>query len=192
MGASCVGKTTCPDVLAQRKHISVASSSIFVNGGPLCNEFARGTTYAERADVHEGTATVFEAIRFSAYLRQLCRVPKERVAYIEEVMEPLELQLFADATVFSSSSSFTRIMGPMICTELHGFRIQCKPDEFSGFNPPEGQTCGAWANEFVSALADISYEDRWRDGFALFAFFIFTFLLVIITITSRFLRFAKR
>ena len=48
--------------------------------------------------------------------------------------------------------SFTRVMGVMICTELHGLRIQCKPDELSGFNPPEGQTRGAWASEFVSAF----------------------------------------
>ena len=105
MSTSCAGKTTCLDVLAQRKNIGVASSNILVNGGSLGNEFARGTTYAERADVHEGTATVRQATRFSACLRQLCHVPKERVAYIEEVMEPLELQPLVDAVVLSLSSS---------------------------------------------------------------------------------------
>ena len=48
--------------------------------------------------------------------------------------------------------SLTHAVGVMTCTEFHGLRIQCKPDGFSGFNPPEGQTCGAWANEFVSAF----------------------------------------
>ena len=103
VGASCVSGTTCLDVLAQRKYIDVASSNILVNEGPLGNGFARGTTYAEWADVHEGTATVRQATRFSACLRQLYHVPKERVAYIEEVMEPLELQPLADAMVFSLS-----------------------------------------------------------------------------------------
>lgn len=112
---------------------------------------------------------------------------------------------------------YTRVMGSMISTELHGLRIQCKPEEFAVFNPPEGQTCAAWAGEFVSAFGgyldnaddtsacrycpysvgedfflplNIRYEDRWRDVWILFAFFVFNFILVIIA--SRFLRFAKR
>ena len=46
---------------------------------------------------------------------------------------------------------FTRVVAAMISTELHGLKIQCKPSEFSQFDPPAGQTCSAWANEFVSA-----------------------------------------
>ena len=61
------------------------------------------------------------------------------------------LETFAGARLYYLDS-ITRVVGPMICTGFHGLRIQCKPDEFSGFNPPEGQTCGAWANEFVSAF----------------------------------------
>lgn len=53
-------------------------------------------------DVHEGTATVREAMRFSAYLRQPFEVPKEeKDAYVEEMIELLELQDLADAMVFS-------------------------------------------------------------------------------------------
>jgi len=112
---------------------------------------------------------------------------------------------------------FTRVMGAMISTELHGLKIECRSNEFSVFEPPEGQTCSAWASEFVSAFggyldnADdtsacrycpysvgedffvplkIRYEDRWRDAFVLFGFFIFNFILVVLA--SRFLRFAKR
>jgi len=112
---------------------------------------------------------------------------------------------------------FTRVMGAMISTELHGLEIQCTPQEFSVFEPPEGQTCNVWATEFVSAFGgyldnasdtsgcrycpyavgedfftplNIRYEDRWRDAWVLFAFFIFNFILVVLA--SRFLRFAKR
>ena len=112
---------------------------------------------------------------------------------------------------------FTRVMGAMISTELHGLKIECRSNEFSVFEPPEGQTCSAWASEFVSAFggyldnADdtsacrycpysvgedffvplkIRYEDRWRDAFVLFGFFFFNFILVVLA--SRFLRFAKR
>lgn len=60
------------------------------------------TPIAEQMDVHEGTATVREAMRFSAYLRQPFEVPKEeKDAYVEEMIELLELQDLADAMVFS-------------------------------------------------------------------------------------------
>jgi ATP-binding cassette, subfamily G (WHITE), member 2, SNQ2 len=102
MGASGAGKTTCLDVLAQRKNIGVASGDILVNGLPTGSDFARSTAYAEQMDVHEGTATVREAMRFSAYLRQPFEVPKkEKNAYVEEMIELLELQDFADAVIYS-------------------------------------------------------------------------------------------
>ncbi|KAI0307355.1 ABC-2 type transporter-domain-containing protein [Multifurca ochricompacta] len=100
MGVSGAGKTTCLDVLAQRKNIGVVCGDILVDGCPVGTEFARSTGYAEQMDVHEGTATVREAMRFSAYLRQPLDFPKEdKNAYIEEIIELLELQDFANAIV---------------------------------------------------------------------------------------------
>lgn len=120
MGASGAGKTTCLDVLAQRKNTGVITGDLLVDGKPLDDNFARGTAYAEQMDVHEGnecsfrlystlispsiigTATVREAMRFSAYLRQPEAVSKEeKDAYVEEMIELLELQDLADAIVFS-------------------------------------------------------------------------------------------
>jgi len=55
-------------------------------------------------DVHEGAATVREALRFSAYLRQPESVPKaEKDQYVEELIELLELQDLTEALVFSLS-----------------------------------------------------------------------------------------
>ncbi|KAG6841566.1 hypothetical protein C0991_009601 [Blastosporella zonata] len=102
MGASGAGKTTCLDVLAQRKNIGVISGDVLVDGRPLDSDFARGTAYAEQMDVHEGTATVREAMRFSAYLRQPASVSRgEKDAYVEEMIELLELQDLSEALVFS-------------------------------------------------------------------------------------------
>jgi ATP-binding cassette subfamily G (WHITE) protein 2 (SNQ2) len=106
------------DVLAQRKNIGVITGDLFVDGRPLDADFARGTAYgthcvlaieiisnyslAEQMDVHELTTTVREALRFSAYLRQPYTVSvKEKNAYVEEVLELLELQDLANAVVFS-------------------------------------------------------------------------------------------
>ncbi|KAH9914745.1 uncharacterized protein B0H18DRAFT_1125328 [Fomitopsis serialis] len=93
MGASGAGKTTCLDVLAQRKTLGVVSGDIFVDGRPLDSSFARSTAYAEQMDVHNPTSTVREALRFSAYLRQPMNVPKEeKDIYVEEIIDLLELQ----------------------------------------------------------------------------------------------------
>ncbi|KIJ54162.1 hypothetical protein M422DRAFT_25123 [Sphaerobolus stellatus SS14] len=100
MGASGAGKTTCLDVLAQRKNIGVVRGDILVDGRPLPADFARGTAYAEQLDVHEETATVREAMRFSAHLRQPFSVPEaEKDDYVEELIELLELSDLADVVV---------------------------------------------------------------------------------------------
>ncbi|KZO94482.1 hypothetical protein CALVIDRAFT_484187 [Calocera viscosa TUFC12733] len=100
MGASGAGKTTCLDVLAQRKNIGVVRGDILMNGRPLGANFARGTAYAEQMDVHEESATVREALRFSAYLRQEASVPKaEKDKYVEDIIELLEMDDLAEALV---------------------------------------------------------------------------------------------
>lgn len=112
---------------------------------------------------------------------------------------------------------FTRVLAAALSTELHGLEIRCKPDEFAVFSPPSGQTCSAWASDFVNvaggylnnpndtencqycqyAVGDdfytplnISFDHRWRDVFIVFAFFCFNFIVVIVA--SRYLRFARR
>jgi len=47
MGASGAGKTTCLDVLAQRKNIGVVSGDILIDGRALDADFARGTGYGQ-------------------------------------------------------------------------------------------------------------------------------------------------
>ncbi|KAG9245648.1 ABC-2 type transporter-domain-containing protein [Calycina marina] len=100
MGASGAGKTTLLDVLASRKNIGVISGDVLVDGVPKGPAFQRGTSYAEQQDVHEPTATVREALRFSADLRQPIEVPQsEKYAYVEEVLSLLEMEDLADAII---------------------------------------------------------------------------------------------
>ena len=57
---------------------------------------------AEQMDVHEENTTIREAMRFSAYLRQPFHVTKEeKDAYVEDMIELLELQDFSEAVVWS-------------------------------------------------------------------------------------------
>jgi len=112
---------------------------------------------------------------------------------------------------------FTRMVGSILATELHGLTITCKPEEFAVFNPPSGQTCVAWAGDFVNAAGgyldnpndsaacrycqykvgdefylplNIRYSHRWRDVGIYFCFFVFNIIATIIA--SRYLRYARR
>jgi hypothetical protein len=70
MGASGAGKTTLLDVLAGRKTVGTITGDIRVNGRTLTKQqFGRVTAFAEQQDVHIPSATVREALEFSAALR---------------------------------------------------------------------------------------------------------------------------
>lgn len=100
MGASGAGKTTLLDVLASRKNIGVISGDKLVDGLPPGTAFQRGTSYAEQLDVHEASATVREALRFSADLRQPYETSREeKYAYVEEIISLLEMEDMADAVI---------------------------------------------------------------------------------------------
>ncbi|MBW0485660.1 hypothetical protein O181_025375 [Austropuccinia psidii MF-1] len=100
MGASGAGKTTLLDVLAKRKTTGVIGGEICIAGKKPGKSFQRATAYCEQQDVHEWTATVREAMRFSAYLRQPHKVTvAEKNAYVEEIIHLLELEDLADAMI---------------------------------------------------------------------------------------------
>ncbi|KAL4969198.1 ABC-2 type transporter-domain-containing protein [Aspergillus stella-maris] len=100
MGVSGAGKTTLLDVLAKRVSIGVVTGDMFVDGRPLDTSFQRKTGYVQQQDLHLPTTTVREALRFSAILRQPRTVSKaEKYQYVEEVIDMLSMQDFADAIV---------------------------------------------------------------------------------------------
>ncbi|KAK4052255.1 ATP-binding cassette transporter snq2 [Microbotryomycetes sp. JL221] len=100
MGSSGAGKTTLLDVLASRKTIGVIGGDVLIAGRKPGIDFQRGTAYCEQLDTHEHTATVREALRFSAYLRQPADVPKsEKDEYVEEIIQLLEMEDIADAMI---------------------------------------------------------------------------------------------
>jgi ATP-binding cassette subfamily G (WHITE) protein 2 (SNQ2) len=100
MGASGAGKTTLLNTLAQRQKTGVVTGDMLVDGRPLDIEFQRGTGFCEQMDLHDGTATIKEALLFSAILRQDRSVPREeKVAYVDTIIELLELGDIQDALV---------------------------------------------------------------------------------------------
>lgn len=108
MGSSGAGKTTLMDTLAQRKDSGRLEGHIRVNGRPQGVSFQRETGYCEQNDVHEPTSTVREALLFSARLRQSHDTPDaEKVAYVEHIMELLELTPLQHAIVGTPGSGLS-------------------------------------------------------------------------------------
>jgi ATP-binding cassette subfamily G (WHITE) protein 2 (SNQ2) len=108
MGTSGAGKTTLMDVLARRKYEGRIEGSIHVDGVPQDINFQRTTGYCEQNDVHEATATIREALLFSARLRQDYRVPDcEKVDFVDHIVQLLELKDIQDAIVGSPGAGLT-------------------------------------------------------------------------------------
>ncbi|OJZ80196.1 hypothetical protein ASPFODRAFT_223676 [Aspergillus luchuensis CBS 106.47] len=100
MGASGAGKTTLLDTLSQRKSEGRIEGQILFNGHPLDNTFARTCGFVMQQDIHEPTATIREALQFSARLRQPEEVPdSEKMAYVEHILHLLDLEHLADAII---------------------------------------------------------------------------------------------
>lgn len=88
------------DVLAQRKDSGTITGEVTVNGREPGDDFQRTTGYCEQLDIHEPSATVREALEFSALLRQSHSVPdKDKLQYVDDVIELLELEDIQDAIV---------------------------------------------------------------------------------------------
>lgn len=80
--------------------MGVISGDMLIDGRPRDASFQRSVGYAPQGDVHLETSTVREALEFSAILRQPADVPRaEKIAYVDEVIELLDMQAYAGAVV---------------------------------------------------------------------------------------------
>ncbi|KAI9099899.1 putative ABC transporter [Phlyctochytrium arcticum] len=100
MGVSGAGKTTLLDVLATRVTMGVVTGDMLVDGRQRDLSFQRKTGYVQQQDLHLETSTVREALEFSALMRQPRTIPRaQKLAYVDTVIEMLEMETFADAVV---------------------------------------------------------------------------------------------
>ncbi|KAL1743665.1 ABC-2 type transporter-domain-containing protein [Schizophyllum fasciatum] len=100
MGESGAGKTTLLNVLAQRVSSGVITGDRFVNGQPLPMDFQAQTGYCQQLDTHLPSATVREALLFSARLRQPASVPDaEKVTYVDQCLKICGLDEYRDAAI---------------------------------------------------------------------------------------------
>eukprot|EP00262_Sarcandra_glabra_P008138 TRINITY_DN2136_c0_g2_i1.p1 TRINITY_DN2136_c0_g2~~TRINITY_DN2136_c0_g2_i1.p1 ORF type:complete len:791 (-),score=137.44 TRINITY_DN2136_c0_g2_i1:3-2042(-) len=101
MGVSGAGKTTLMDVLAGRKTGGYIEGDIRISGFPKNQEtFARISGYCEQNDIHSPQVTVRESLIYSAFLRLPKEVnDEEKMIFVDEVMELVELDSLKDAIV---------------------------------------------------------------------------------------------
>ncbi|KAI9813011.1 MAG: hypothetical protein M1826_002568 [Phylliscum demangeonii] len=155
MGASGAGKTTLLNVLAQRVNFGVVTGDFLVDGRPLPRSFQRATGFAEQQDVHEPTATVREALRFSALLRQPKEVPTaEKYAYVEKMIVLLEMQDIAGATIGEIGAGLNQEQRKRVTI---GVELASKPELLMFLDEPtSGLDSGAAFNilRFLRKLAD--------------------------------------
>lgn len=106
MGASGAGKTTLLDVLAGRKTGGKIRGKLLLNGYPATDlAIRRCTGYCEQMDIHSESATIREALVFSAMLRQRASVSlREKMTSVSECLALLELGPIADKIIRGSST----------------------------------------------------------------------------------------
>ncbi|KAL9618479.1 MAG: hypothetical protein Q9160_006798 [Pyrenula sp. 1 TL-2023] len=155
MGASGAGKTTLLNTLAQRINFGVVTGDFLVDSRPLPKSFARATGFAEQMDVHEPTATVREALRFSALLRQPKEVPiEEKYDYCERIIDLLEMRGIAGATIGKVGSGLNQEQRKRVTI---GVELASKPELLMFLDEPtSGLDSGAAFNivRFLRKLAD--------------------------------------
>ena len=155
MGASGAGKTTLLNTLAQRINFGVVSGDFLVDGRPLPKSFQRATGFAEQMDVHEPTATIREALHFSALLRQPQEVPiKEKYEYCERIIDLLEMRSIAGATIGKVGSGLNQEQRKRVTIAVE---LASKPELLMFLDEPtSGLDSGAAFNiiRFLRKLAD--------------------------------------
>lgn len=87
-------------MLASRVTTGVVTGDMLVDGKVRDQSFQRKTGYVTQQDLHLETSTVFEALAFSALLRQPPKYSREeKIAYVDTVVELLEMEDYVDAVI---------------------------------------------------------------------------------------------
>ncbi|WFD29917.1 hypothetical protein MSPP1_000931 [Malassezia sp. CBS 17886] len=158
MGESGAGKTTLLNVLAQRTDVGVVQGDFFVNGRPLPRSFQADTGYCQQQDVHMAQLTVRESLQFSALLRQPRETPKEeRLAYVETVLDLLEMNTFADALVGEETEGLSVEQRKRLTI---GVELAAKPSLLLFLDEPTSGLDGQAAWSIVHFLKKLAAEGQ--------------------------------
>ncbi|KAJ6552975.1 pleiotropic drug resistance ABC transporter [Mycena capillaripes] len=147
MGESGAGKTTLLNVLAERTTSGIILGDRHINGQILPSDFQAQTGYCQQMDTHLPTATVREALLFSAKLRQPASVPlAEKEEYVEKCLKMCGLENFADASVGSLGIEHRKrtTIGVELAAKPKLLLFLDEPTSGLGFSLRDLKNCDTW------------------------------------------------
>ncbi|KAH9941401.1 pleiotropic drug resistance ABC transporter [Amylocystis lapponica] len=150
MGESGAGKTTLLNVLSERTIGGIVTGDRYMNGQALPTDFKSQTGYVQQMDTHLPSATVREALLFSAKMRQPQSVPiEEKEAYVDMCLKLCGLEAYGDAIVGSLGVEHRK-------RTTIGVELVAKPSLIFLDEPTSGlDSQSAWAiMTFLRSLAD--------------------------------------
>ncbi|KAL9604583.1 MAG: hypothetical protein Q9179_001809 [Wetmoreana sp. 5 TL-2023] len=104
-GASGAGKTTLLTALSQTNFAGTLGGKVMFGGKVPGKVFKKATGFAQQQDLHDGTATVREALEFSALLRQPKHYSRaEKLAYVDRILDLLDLVEVQNALIGDAES----------------------------------------------------------------------------------------
>jgi len=155
MGASGAGKTTLLDVISQRKTSGTIEGQFSLGGAPLDSTFGRKAGFCMQADLHDPFATVRECLEFSALMRQDASFSREeKLAYVDEVIDLLELGPIQDALIGSPDIGGLGIEERKRVTI--GVELAARPESLLFLDEPTSGLDSQAAYEIVTFLKKIA------------------------------------
>lgn len=160
VGASGAGKTTLLDVLTGMKNTGSVGGSILVNGAQIDRvAFAKVAGYVQQQDLHVPTATVREALEFSAALRLPATVTQpQRTQIVNDTIRVLELESIADQRIGSAEAA-SGLSGGQRKRVTIGVELVANPSIVFADEPTSGLDSRA-ALTVVRALRNIASTGR--------------------------------
>lgn len=156
-GASGAGKTTLLTALSQTNFAGQLGGDVTFGNTRPGRAFKKAVGFAQQMDLHDGTATIREALEFSALLRQ----PKvysraEKLAYVEDVIDALDLRRFENALIGDEGSG----LGVEIIKRVTiGVELAARPKILFADEPTSGLDSQS-ATHIVSFLRRLSRQGQ--------------------------------
>lgn len=152
------------------------TGEFLVNGRLLPKSFQRATGFVEQMDMHEATATVREALQYSALLRQPREVSKkEKMDYCETIIDLLEMRDVAgnwagygrgqsqrSGAINPKLSPFHYVLEGFLGAAARGQPVRCADNELARFSPPPNMICEAYTGAYISKAG--GYVQTGTDG----------------------------
>ncbi|KFZ16937.1 hypothetical protein V501_01998 [Pseudogymnoascus sp. VKM F-4519 (FW-2642)] len=156
-GASGAGKTTLLSALSQTNSVGTLDGEVTFGNTRPGRAFKKTIGFAQQMDLHDGTATIREALVFSALLRQ----PKtytndEKIAYADHVIDMLDLRKYQNALIGDEGSG----LGVEIIKRVTiGVELAARPKILFADEPTSGLDSQS-AIHIVSLLRNLSQQGQ--------------------------------